>query len=406
MSRMIIDNRYKVLRKIGSGATSNVYKARDLKNNTIIALKILSKTKTSSDVVQHFRREFRLLADLRHPNLCSVYDFGILKDGRSYFTMDYIEGDDIFTATRGLTYEKLYPLIVQLCRVLEYIHSKGLIHYDIKPSNVLIAKGKEQGAESKKPSAQRPMLHAKLLDFGLTGEQKTKDGTLMRGTFPYIAPEVIKGLTVDPRADLYSLGVLLYKICTRKSFKTGTETSFATFLQQQRECVAEPPSKFVSRMPKRLEQLIIRLLSAEPAVRFSRANEVIEKINKFSRKQFDLETEKTIEGYLLSSQFVGREKEMGKLQSLYEQMQHGNGKVVLITGEAGIGKSRLLKEFKTITQMKRSHTFIGYVHKDKTGPLEPFHDIFCELIDYIKKRANLFQSRKHKLSLAVLFKMF
>jgi serine/threonine protein kinase/tetratricopeptide (TPR) repeat protein len=421
MRRITFDNRYRILKKIGSGATSNVYKTRDLKNNTIIALKVLSKTKTSSGVVQHFRREFKLLADLRHPNLCSVYNFGILKDGRSYFTMDYIEGKDIFTATRGLTYEKLYPLIVQLCRVLEYIHSKGLIHYDIKPSNVLIAKGsvsetreftsfernKEQGGESnKKHSAQSPMFYAKLLDFGLTGEQKTKDGMLIKGAFPYIAPEVIKGLTVDPRADLYSLGVLLYRICTRKSFKTGTETTFASFLQQQRECVAVLPSKIVTNIPKQLEQLIIRLLSSEPAARFSRANEVIKEINKFSREKFDYQTKKTIEGYLLSSRFVGRKKEIRKLQSLYEQMQCGDSKVVLITGEAGIGKSRLLNEFKMFVQMKRSHTFTGYVRRDKTGPLEPFHDIFRELIIHIIKRTPVSRPRRYKFSLAVLFKMF
>jgi serine/threonine protein kinase len=138
MSRTVIDKRYKVLRKLGSGATGTVYKVRDVKNNTIIALKILSKEKTSSEVVQRFKREFQLLAGLRHPNLCAVYDFGTLKDGRSYFTMEYVDGENIFQASRGLSYKEIYPLIVQLCRALQYIHSKGLIHYDIKPGNVLI----------------------------------------------------------------------------------------------------------------------------------------------------------------------------------------------------------------------------------------------------------------------------
>ncbi|GAH12064.1 unnamed protein product, partial [marine sediment metagenome] len=263
-----------------------------------IALKILSKKKTSSDAVQRFKREFRLLAGLQHPNLCSVYDFGMLKDGRSYFTMEYIDGPNIFEFTKNPVRKNIsngvYPLIVQLCRVLEYIHSKGLIHYDIKPGNVLIAEG------NKKQHAQGPSLHAKLLDFGLAKEQQIKGGTLIRGTFPYIAPEVIKGLAVDYRADLYSLGVVLYEIFTRKTFPKAKE-SFVTLLKLMQDRMYESPSKIVTDIPKRLEKLIMRLLEFEPAGRFNRANEVIKEINKFNPTKFEIETEKTLESYLLSS---------------------------------------------------------------------------------------------------------
>jgi serine/threonine protein kinase len=359
MRRSIIDKRYRILKKLGTGATGNVYAVRDLKDNRIIALKILSKEKTSSEAVQRFKREFKLLAGLRHPNLCSVYNFGMLKDGRSYFTMEYVDGEDIFEAAKRLPYKKIYPWVVELCRVLEYIHSRGLIHYDVKPDNVLIAKGK-------KHYAQNPMFYAKLLDFGLASEQRIKGGILIRGTMPYIAPEVVKGLAIDHRADLFSLGVLLYEIFTRRKFQIKDKESFVTFLKQQEKIVSELPSNIVPDIPKRLERLIIRLLEFEPAARFNRANEVIKEINKISGKKFESETEKTLEGYLLSSEFVGREKEMGVLQSLYEKARHGEGKVVLMTGDAGIGKTRLLKEFRIFTQLRRSHSYIGYTHKDKT----------------------------------------
>jgi len=404
MRQVVIDKRYKILRKLGSGAMGVVYKAKDLKNDTIIALKMLSKKKTSSLTVQRFKREFKLLTELHHPNLCAVYDFGMLQDGRSYFTMEYIDGPNIFEFTKNIVRKNIsngvYPLIVQLCRALEYIHTKGLIHYDVKPDNVLIAKDKEPGARGKKHSAQRPMLYAKLLDFGLAGEHRIKGGVLIRGTFPYIAPEVIKGLAVDHRADLFSLGVLLYEIFMRRRFQIKNKQSFVTFLKQQEKIVSELPSNIVSDIPKRLERLIMRLLEFEPAARFNRANEVIKEINKISGKKFEIETEKTIEGYLMSSQFVGREKEMEVLQSLYEKAQHGEGKFVLITGDAGIGKTRLLKEFSIFTQLRHSHSFIGYSYKDKIGPLEPFHDIFRELINYIDNKSEVRQS------LAVLFKIY
>jgi len=389
----IIDKRYKILRKIGAGATGIVYRVEDLKSNKIIALKILSKQKISSEAVQRFKREFQLLTQLHHPNLCSVYDFGTFKSGRSYFTMEYIDGKDIFTASKGLSHEKLYEWIVQLCRALEYIHAKGLIHYDIKPGNVLIAKGKEFGAEGENCSV------VKLMDFGLAGEQWIKGGVLIKGTFPYIAPEVIEGLGIDHRVDLYSLGVLLYELFTQKPFQEARE-SFVSLLQQRRERGTRLPSKVAARLPKRLKRLLMQLLAFKPAQRLSRANEVIKEINTFSRVKFELETKKTLEGYLLSSRFVGRNREMAVLQSLYERASRGKGNIALITGDAGIGKSRLLSEFRIFTQLQRSHSFTGYVHQKKTGPLEPFYDIFKELINYIT------DSTVSKISLAVLLKLF
>ena len=110
MQRVLIDKRYKVLKKCGTGATGTVYKVRDLKDKKIIALKILSSKKISSEAVQRFKREFKLLTGLRHPNLCSVYNFGMLKDGRSYFTMEYVEGPNIFEFTKKLPHEKIYPV--------------------------------------------------------------------------------------------------------------------------------------------------------------------------------------------------------------------------------------------------------------------------------------------------------
>jgi serine/threonine protein kinase/tetratricopeptide (TPR) repeat protein len=413
MRCIIIDNRYKILKKCGVGATGEVYKVLDLKSEHVIALKILSKKSTSSRVVQRFKREFRLLTDLHHPNLCSVYDFGTLRDGCSYFTMEYVDGPDIFEFTNKLPREKIYPLIVQLCRVLEYIHTKGLIHYDIKPGNVLIAKGKEIGSEetrimvekgpdSKKPYALSPVPIVKLMDFGLADEHQLQGGTLIRGTFPYIAPEVIKGLAIDHRADLYSLGVLMYEIFTQKRLRVSKKTSFATFLKQGADFVFQVPSKIAGGIPQWLEHILVKLRDRE----YSRANEVITVINACTKSKFTLETEKTIEGYLLSSRFVGRDQEMALLTSLHAKARHGHGNVVIIAGDTGIGKSRLLREFKLCAQLKRNHCFIGYARKGTVGPLEPFYDIFRELFNYMKEQTDFYRLRKVRLSLAVLLKIF
>ncbi|KPJ70973.1 hypothetical protein AMJ52_09245, partial [candidate division TA06 bacterium DG_78] len=108
MRRIVIDKRYKIFKKLGSGAMGDVYQVKDLRNDSIVALKLLLKKKTTSATIQRFKREFRLLSELHHPNLCSVYDFGILRDGRSYFTMEFVDGKDIFKAAKDLSYEKIY----------------------------------------------------------------------------------------------------------------------------------------------------------------------------------------------------------------------------------------------------------------------------------------------------------
>jgi serine/threonine protein kinase len=249
MTRMIA-NRYQILKKLGTGGLGEVYRVRDLKDDEVRGLKILSRSKTTSQTAQRFKREFRLLAGLQHPNLCRVYDFGMLRDGRSYFTMDYIKGENIFAVGKGLSRDQVYPLIVQLCRALEYIHAKGLIHYDIKPGNVLVevAGGIKQAV-------------VKLMDFGLAGEEQIRGGAVVKGTFPYIAPEVIKGLAVDHRADLYSLGILLYELFTGRSLRLEGRESFATLIRQRIDWVSELPHRIEEEVSGELRDLILTLLA-------------------------------------------------------------------------------------------------------------------------------------------------
>ena len=367
-----IDSRYEVLETLGQGGMGVVYKVRDRVEGRVAALKMLTVEVSESQAVLRFKREFRSLVRLRHPNLAEVFDFGTTADGNHYFTMEYIDGSDLLELSKGLATEALYPLIVQVLRALEYIHSRGLVHYDVKPTNILV----------KRPTADGEEPVAKLMDFGLAREATPLPATHIRGTVSYVAPEVTKG--VDRRADLYSLGVMLYQITTKRlPFVGQTDISI---LRQHIQKTPLPPRQINKDIPEGLETIILRLLSKEPADRYSSANEVIRAINKFTGKNFPLQTREIRESYILSGRFVGRDEELKFLQYLFQKAKKGRGSLVLIGGESGVGKTRLVQEFSFHIRPFGVLVFSGTCHEQGGSPHQPFIEILRQLIRWIESR--------------------
>ncbi|MDD5529421.1 MAG: sigma 54-interacting transcriptional regulator [bacterium] len=378
MEYPIINNRYKILEKLGQGAIGTVYKCEDLPTHKIVAIKLFSEV-AKKLAIQRFKHEFSLIKRLQHPNISTVYDFGVTNtpETQNFFSMEYVDGINIFNVTDRLIknkqYEPLYNLIVQVCRVLEYIHSKGLIHYDIKPGNILV----------KKDST------VKLLDFGLAKEITARPGLVIRGTPTYIAPEIVKGITIDGRADLYSLGCVLYEIVTRKvPFEGDGSTSFTTssFVSILKQHLEKIP-KLVDDIPSTLRTIILKLLEKEPSERYQSANEVIMEINKTSSKKYELETKETKETYVLSGKFVGRTNELKTLKTIFaNRTQKGSPHIILISGETGVGKSRLLQEFKSWVQIERIVVLSGKCCEYGRLPYEGFINILSEMIHYVEPK--------------------
>lgn len=355
----LVDNRYEILKILGQGGMGEVYQAKDLTTNEIIALKMLSLEASKSESVRRFKREFSMLTQLRHPNLCMVYDFGTTSERRHYFTMEYIAGVNLFVATRGLSYEQIYDLVVQVCRALAYINSKGLIHYDVKPGNILVKSG-----------------IAKLMDFGLAGERKASTGTLIKGTIQYMAPEVVKGITVDGRADLYSLGIVFYEVVAGGlPFKEDTSVAL---LREQLEKVPEFSEEIAQNLPAGLKEVIMKLMSKDPVDRYQNANEVIMAINQISKKNYSLETVETKTGYILSGKFVGRNEELKLLKNIFKNKET---KFVLINGEMGSGKTRILREFRYYVQLNEG-LFLSADCQQKESAYQPLKDLIKQLVLY------------------------
>jgi serine/threonine protein kinase len=201
---------YEVLKLLGRGGMGAVYQARQIELDRLVAIKLLPlEVSVDKDFADRFRREARAMAKLNHPNIISVHDFGTTSEGHLYFAMEYVEGANLAEIIHrvGLDSDQALSVAEQVCAALSYAHDKGIVHRDIKPANVMID----------------PDSHVKVADFGLarltdgsaTDLGHTMTGTVM-GTPDYMAPEQMRGMNVDHRADIYSVGVMIYEMLCRE----------------------------------------------------------------------------------------------------------------------------------------------------------------------------------------------
>ncbi|MCP4535935.1 MAG: tetratricopeptide repeat protein [Chloroflexi bacterium] len=358
----LIENRYCVLDVIGKGGMGTLYRvADDAQDGDVVALKMvrLEGAGERHERVEYFRREFQLLTQLRHPNLVSVYDYGIMIEGGLYFTMEWIEGQDLELYGRQLTPGDSVPIIVQVCRALAYLHSRGVIHGDLKPANVLMVDGQ-----------------IKIVDFGIALEIRSPEARTCYYSPGYSAPEMKESRPVDHRADLYSLGALWYVLLVGEApeFMFGAEHLIRLMLRE-----ALKGLDWVN-----IGNVIAQLLAIAPEKRYASANEVIEAINRGMGSTYALETRETAESYALRTRFVNREGEIEMLQALWEQAQSDTGKLILISGESGVGKSRLVIELEVKAELEGARVVWGQCVKRGGSAYQPWREALRVLVRYVE----------------------
>lgn len=354
-----VNGRWLLTGLVGRGSTATVYRGFDLVAERLVAVKTLGAPRHGGGPCRQARREFQALARLRHPNLVRTYDLalsesGPLPAGSAFFTMELLEEASLGSSHEAADPQRIGRTALGLLAALSCIHVNGLVHNDVKPSNVLLER------------RGRDEARVKLSDLGLASSSPrpaTKAGRV-RGTLHYAAPEVLAGGRVDARSDLYSLGVLLFEAAT------GTlpfdDRDPATVLQwhlrgsRSLPRAAQPLSPVLSRV-------IARLLEVRPEARYARARDAWEEV---AEAWPDSGTAPVHEEDGCEAPLTGRCLERRRLVEWLDDRVHTGG-LLRITGARGSGRSRLARE---ASNFGRSEGWFVHAWECREGdlPFSPF----------------------------------
>ncbi len=324
-----VGGRYLLESHIARGGMADVYGARDESTSARVVLKRLRPELADRPNVQRlFQREYHTLARIKHPRIIEVYDYGVDTSG-PYYTMEPLDGADLRDLA-PIDWKEACGYLRDVASSLGLLHTRRLLHRDLSPRNV-----RRTGDG-----------HAKLLDFGTMASFGVPRDVV--GTAPFMPPEALRGAALDHRADLYSLGALAYWLLTRRNaYRAKRIEDLPTVWQQE----PVPPSQLVPAIPTELEDLVLSLLSMDPARRPRNAADVIERLNAIAGLASE-ELALAADSYLLSSELVGRDRDMEKLEKLIERALGGRGNSVLVEANPGVGRSRLLSEISLRGQLR------------------------------------------------------
>ncbi len=272
MAQQVFTGRYEIVRHLARGGMAEVYLARDLLLDRPVALKVLfPEFSGNQSFVERFRREARAAANLNHPNIVSIYDWGE-ENGTYFIVMEYIDGltlREVIRAEGRVAPERAAAIGADIAAALQFAHNGGVIHRDVKPGNVLISG------------------MVKVTDFGIARandpqESLTQTGAVM-GTATYFSPEQAQGVAIDPRSDVYSLGVVLYEMVAGRPPFTG-ESPVAIAYQHVRETPV-PVSEHNPHVPPEFEAVVMKAMAKNRGDRYSSADELRADLVRFGRGQ-------------------------------------------------------------------------------------------------------------------------
>ncbi|MDX1383224.1 MAG: AAA family ATPase, partial [Thermoanaerobaculia bacterium] len=361
-----VQDRYRIEGRLGRGGMGVVYAAHDELLDRPVALKMLRRGALDASGRQRFLREARAAAALNHGNVVALFDAGEVA-GRPFLVMEKVEGDSLEHRPPE-TLDHILAAADGVCAALAHAHERGLVHRDLKPANVLL--------DARSGSV-------KLTDMGIAlargGPRVTRPGAVA-GTPTYMAPEQALGREVDARTDLYALGVMLYQWAVGRPPFEGDDA--LAVVSQHINAPVVPPRNLRPDLPASFERVVLRLLAKEPSRRFAAASEVREALAMVGRETDEetLGAAAMISG-LAGGRMVGREAELDRLQSLWRETRTSGGRLVLVSGEPGVGKTRLARELVASVGLEGGLILSGgcYEH-EATTPYLPFVEALRQFV--------------------------
>jgi eukaryotic-like serine/threonine-protein kinase len=413
-----VGDRYHIIRELGRGGMGVVYLGRDLRRDMDVAIKF--RGITHHDATLWLKREFRAVASLRHPNLVELYEL-VAHEQSCYFTMEYLPGVDprewvarpetaaiqtvdlsgrttnsavpVQEARTELSvtpapavaprtvpdvdFARVRQVLAQLAEGIAYLHAHGVIHRDVKPSNVLVVDDT-----------------VKLLDFGLALERRRAEEELARetklvGTAAYLAPEYVEKLTVSPAMDVYALGVVAFELVTGAPPFGG---ALHVLSRLNRKMALPRASSLNGKLPDDLDELIEAMLAADPLRRPTA-------IQIATRLTGELSHPRPVRGI---TRFVGREAELERITARVTDPRP-QGRLVLVSGPSGVGKTALIEE--ALGRMRDGETIAwrGRCHERERVPYRAFDFIIDDFATELAGNARVASQLEHAGALARVF---
>ncbi len=384
----LLAGRYRILSPLGAGGMGEVFLAEDTRLERRVAVKMLPASVEADAVArERLRREALAAAGLDHPFICKVYEIGDA-DGRAFIVMEYVEGDTLHARSREalLPVRQVIDIAHELAQALDAAHRRGIVHRDLKPANVMLT----------------PQGHVKVMDFGLAKQvvarpnssgasadsepgTQTHDGVASTdarvaltdagtriGTPAYMSPEQILGAALDPRSDLFSLGVILHELATGRHpfLRDEPSDTMAAILRDP----PTPGSRDLEE-PAGFGAVIHRLLSKACAERHQTTAALLDDLEALRANAWSSSRTTTTAPAAPAERtpFVGRDTESTELARLLDQMLTGQGGLVLLGGEPGVGKTRLARELLATARQRGCLGLTGHCYEmEGAAPYVPF----------------------------------
>lgn len=391
----LLNNRYRLLELIGRGGSGVVYRAEDEQLGRTVAIKILTADGgMAADKLQRFLSEARSVARLNHPNIITLYDYAE-QESQPYLVMEYIPGQDLWALDNDyspnlMPFAESLAIIDSILAALDYSHQHQVIHRDLKPENVMIT----------------PEGQVKVMDFGLArlqGQSRLTQEGLVAGTASYLAPELALGEAGDHRADLYAMGVMMYELLAGRGPFSGPDP--LSIISQHIHAAVVPPQRYNPDIPEALQAIILKLLAKHPDERYASAGEarqdlapILEQFKEGQAPSAPAEarqegrgeqttTHQALLQRISRGKLVGRENELAELKRRWDLIRMGETGIeplLLFAGEAGIGKTRLLRELQVYTSLRDGYVLHAVAQQQDAG--SPYATLANALRDYIREQ--------------------